>query len=90
MKEKSLYAIEYRFGWRFIRAETMEEALKIHKKKYYLDVMIDSAFKLVDKDGHLDYKAIKTIADTETQRHKPVVISPRRRAFLRRRSRHRR
>lgn len=89
-EEKSLYAIEYRFGWRFIKAKTMVEALKIHEEKYFLDVMIHSAFKLVDTDGHLEYTVLKTIADTETRRHAPVVSSPRRRRFLRRRHRHRR
>ena len=88
-EEKSIYAIEYRFGWRFIKAKTMAEALKIHKEKYFLDVMVDSAFKLVDTDGDLDYRALKTIADTETRRHRPVIISAARRRFLKRRRHHR-
>jgi len=87
MNEESLYAVKYRFGWRFIRAKSLVEALKIHKEKYFLDVMVDSAFKLVDTDGHLEYKALKTIADTETLRHRPVSVSPRRRRFLRARAR---
>lgn len=76
---KKLYAIEYRFGWKFIFADSMKEALEIYGDDVFKPM---SCGLMLDEDGDMELDTFEKIVETEKLRHSPIALKPSRRRVM--------